>query len=191
MKKLLVSITLFALIAILFSSCSNSSKLAFNKRHYRSGNFIDRVGKTNTVPAYAGKPAKTKQPIPALAVTKSENQIITNTPVITSQKEQINGSKVNSASPVKNISITSIGATNNVTEGPVLDNKQALSEYNEGGDRSAAGSALSLLWVVIIIILIIWLVAIVIGGFGLGGGLINLLLLIALILLILWLLRIL
>jgi hypothetical protein len=48
---------------------------------------------------------------------------------------------------------------------------------------------LSLFWIVILVILILWAIGFLGGGFGLGG-LINLLLVVALILLILWLLRI-
>ncbi len=48
MKKILTHTTLFALAVILFASCSNSSKLAFNKRHYRSGNFHDVIPKNQT-----------------------------------------------------------------------------------------------------------------------------------------------
>ncbi len=50
--------------------------------------------------------------------------------------------------------------------------------------------ALSLFWIVIVVILILWLLGLISGGWGLGG-LINLLLVIALVLLILWLLRVL
>lgn len=53
------------------------------------------------------------------------------------------------------------------------------------GDRDS----LSLLWIVILVILILWAIGWGFGGFGLGG-LIHVLALIALILLILWLLRI-
>jgi hypothetical protein len=48
-------------------------------------------------------------------------------------------------------------------------------------------SDLSLLWIVIIILLVLWALGLIAGNFG---GLIHLLLVIALILLILWLLRI-
>jgi hypothetical protein len=49
--------------------------------------------------------------------------------------------------------------------------------------------ALSLIWIVILVLLILWALGLLAGGWGLGG-LINILLVIALILLILWLLRI-
>lgn len=52
-----------------------------------------------------------------------------------------------------------------------------------------SGDALSFIWLLILIVLLIWLIAFVMGGWGLGGF-VHLFLLIAAILLILWLLRI-
>ncbi len=54
---------------------------------------------------------------------------------------------------------------------------------------ASSDDALSLLWIVIVIILILWLLGYALGGLGLGGA-IHILLVIALILLILWLLGI-
>jgi hypothetical protein len=54
---------------------------------------------------------------------------------------------------------------------------------------ASSDDALSLLWIVIVIILILWLLGFALGGLGLGGA-IHILLVIALILLILWLLGI-
>ncbi|MBK6834313.1 MAG: lmo0937 family membrane protein [Bacteroidetes bacterium] len=54
---------------------------------------------------------------------------------------------------------------------------------------ASSGDGLSLLWIVILVLLILWALGLISGGFGLGGF-INILLVIALILLILWLLRI-
>jgi hypothetical protein len=191
MKKLLAPLTLIALAGILFSSCSNSSKLSFTKRHYRGGYFVDRVGKTNTLPGVASIPAKSKQQVAPSVIAKSENPAIVNTPITTAQNEQISKNKIVTSVPSdKNTTIANSGATNNLNEGPVLENKENIAASPGDGGGSAAGAALSLLWIVIVIILAIWLIAILVGGFGLGGGLINLLLLIALILLILWLLRV-
>jgi hypothetical protein len=66
--------------------------------------------------------------------------------------------------------------------------KQIFKKENKRVLRPESGG-LSLLWLVIVIILILWLFGFLAGGWGMGG-MINLLLLVALILLILWLLRI-
>lgn len=52
-----------------------------------------------------------------------------------------------------------------------------------------SSDGLSLFWIVILVILILWAVGFLAGGFGIGN-LINLLLVVALVLLILWLLRV-
>ncbi|NNM94984.1 MAG: lmo0937 family membrane protein [Bacteroidia bacterium] len=64
-----------------------------------------------------------------------------------------------------------------------------LNSITDDGDNHSRGDGLSLFWLIILIILIVWAIGLLAGGFGLGG-LINILLVIALILLILWLLRI-
>ncbi len=191
MKKLFTPIAIFALAAILFSSCSNSSKLAFTKRHYRSGYFVDRIGKAKNVSGTASVSIKPKQQIVPIVAAKSETPLTLNVPANKLQNEQISsGRTINSEKTDKTISTANSAPLNNLTTGPVLENKEAIAASAGDGGGSGAGAALSLLWIVIVIILIIWLIAVVVGGFSLGGGLINLLLLLALILLILWLLRV-
>lgn len=81
MKKLLVPSILFALAGMLFSSCSNSSKLAFTKRHYRSGYFTDRVVKINTHnnPSVSSSQIRATQVSTAPLKVKSNNQPVINT----------------------------------------------------------------------------------------------------------------
>lgn len=88
MKKVLVPITLLALVAILFSSCSNSSKLAFTKRHYRNGYFVDRIGKVNTKenPSVARIPIRANRVSHAQVILSSKAPAVTNIPVLVSQK---------------------------------------------------------------------------------------------------------
>jgi hypothetical protein len=83
-----------------------------------------------------------------------------------------------------------LAAKNDVSEAPVLRTGIFLPEATIAQEDSSEHAALSLLWIVILVILILWLIGILAGGLGLGV-LINLLLVIALVLLILWLLRIL
>jgi hypothetical protein len=194
MKKLFAPIVLFALAGVLLSSCTNSSKLTFNKRHYRSGSFNDVAGKTHTLPntEVASIPVKTTQQ--TSPIVKPENHVAANASVISTQKSEMSQNKTQENNPVvtSNSQKQVLPQNLKVTENPVVASKQAISEttmsQGDGGDN-AAGAALSLLWIIIVVILILWLIGILAGGFGLGG-LINLLLVIALILFILWLLRI-
>jgi uncharacterized membrane protein YqaE (UPF0057 family) len=88
MKKLFAPILLLVITGILFSSCSNTSKLTFAKRHYRSGYYVNLGGKSNTViPAsHANTPAISKHTTTAMAKTKPEGYSATNAPVIVSEK---------------------------------------------------------------------------------------------------------
>jgi Family of unknown function (DUF5670) len=71
-----------------------------------------------------------------------------------------------------------------------LAQKTNLKTFNEQSNSARTNEdGLSLFGLVILILIILWLVAVLSGGWGLGG-LIHVLLIVALILLILWLLRI-
>jgi len=201
MKKLFIPLTLIALAGILFSSCSNSSKLAFNKRHYRSGVFVDAADKNRTINLPAAViPVPARNPISGIPST--ENSTAVNTPIVASQKsvkaqkftayqkiQVSNDAFINATASTKNIFIPNSWAINNADKNFLSANEQILSESNGMGGGASERDALSLLWIVIVVILILWLIGIIAGGFGLGG-LINLLLVIALILLVLWLLRV-
>lgn len=75
-----------------------------------------------------------------------------------------------------------------VTEHMPLMKKVANKVKSSAGMRGD-GDGLSLFWIVILVLLILWALGVIGGGWGLGG-LIYILLVIALILLILWLLRV-
>jgi hypothetical protein len=64
-----------------------------------------------------------------------------------------------------------------------------LKKVKSKSNAPATDDELSLLWIVILVLLIVWAAGLIGGGWGLGG-LINILLVIALVLLILWLLRV-
>lgn len=201
MKNLFVPFTLIILAGAMFSSCSNTSKLSITKRHYRSGYYVNWGSKKQTL-AVTKIPATTRHQVTPEVIAKSENTVASKPSIVASLKSviiqklapskkiQISENRtVNSTSSGKNIFSTNANATNNVTESQSVNNKQAIYDANDGDGGSSERAALSLLWIVIVVILILWLIGILAGGWGLGG-LINLLLVIALILLILWLLRI-
>lgn len=83
MKKLFAGLVLFIVTVILLSSCSNSSKLALTKRHYRSGYYVDFGGKSQKTIASAAKPVlvKTKGQVATIVATKPENYAEVNTPI--------------------------------------------------------------------------------------------------------------
>ncbi len=190
MKKLLAPFALFTLALLLLSSCSNLTKISLTKRHYRSGYFVDFGGR-RTVPAMAKLPAGNKHQNLSPVITKTEGSLAINTPAVNSEKPVISQNKILEKPPVNLIhSFTKqlLAEPFTIAENPLVQNKQTFSEENFSGGGPVASDGLSLLWIVIVILLILWLVGLLAGGWGLGG-LINILLIIALVLLILWLLH--
>lgn len=70
---------------------------------------------------------------------------------------------------------------------PIVKMKSTIAEKKAKNSAVSEGDGLSLLWIIIVVLLILWALGFISGNFG---GLVHLLLVIALILLILWLLRI-
>ncbi len=97
------------------------------------------------------------------------------------------------SAPISNKSLKEKQSVSHKARTPIknikLIKKLSLKSMKKSTPAPIVGEALSLLWIVILVLVILWLLGFITGGFGLGG-LIHLLLLIALILLILWLLRI-
>ncbi len=189
MKKLIKSIILFVTASILLSSCS--SKLSLTKRHYRKGYYVNNSHKPTTTKIKGDdRNANTKPIITELAMQESiymepisDNKIL--------QSSTSNNYSGNNELKKQTISYHKITKTETETyvnkQNIIIRNVKQLNKTVK--NSRSDGDGLSLFWVVILVILILWLLGFLAGGFGLGG-LINLLLVVALILLILWLLRV-
>ena len=201
MKNLIKFSTILITASILFSSCE--SNLAITKRHYNKGFYIDYTKNSSKeiTPKSSGNiaqaPATTT--INNLQSAPKQNNVQVNP--IQRIAEKSRAALVSMKKMLPKISLKPVTKQNltnrtDVTEGSSLENTSTINNslrmndsITDDGDHGER-RALSLLWLVIVVILILWLIGLLAGGFGLGGF-INLLLLIALILLILWLLRIL
>jgi len=196
MKPFLKLSLLLIVSSLLFNSCT--SKLSVTKRHYNKGYYIAHNKGKQTKPdkQNAEGNAKTEKPAPVytLKVNPERSSDLnakkeTHTAPITAQAIPLSESDGNKTSGElkqnQKPSRTALQPFNLIT--PLQDlHKTYLLEKSHNGDSDSRG--LSLFWVIILVILILWFFG-YIAGWG-TGGLINLLLLIALILLILWLLRI-
>jgi cobalamin biosynthesis Mg chelatase CobN len=191
MYKNLQQLLLLLAILIIASSCNNSRGISITKRHYSKGNYVS-----------VNKKLKSKNH------HKNEDQWLTNNEVNNETEAKINEStqeetvveanaavKVNQPIKEKSNRLTQmINSANQEKTKEAASNSNDLLKVKKGNKifqavkAKANGEARSLFWLVITILLIIWLVALISGGWGLGG-LVNILLLIALILFILWLLR--
>lgn len=191
-NKLIIFIT-FITFVLIASSCNNSRGISVTKRHYSKGNYVsvnkkqkpfvyhnqskknttDFVAQPATI-AIANESAKEEKGLEANADSKNISA--------SQQKPDLLNDMINTAE------------SDNAKETERPENVSNLSKVKKGNNlfhqskMQPNGEARSLFWLVITILLIIWLVAILSGGWGFGG-LVNLLLLIALILFILWLLR--
>ena len=187
MKKLLTLSTICIITSLLFSSCR--SNMSITKRHYTGGYYIaHNKGKQKVTPA---KEEKTVQGKPNASVyslqTPTEQNVQSgysvqgpvaenNATVASNQKRQAKTTPLKNTDRLKRL----------IAINPIVQIKHIITPKKVVIDDERRG--LSLFWVVILIILILWALGFL-GGY-IFGGLINLLLLIAAILIVLWLLRI-
>jgi hypothetical protein len=183
-----ISILFFASI-VLFSSCKTMS---VTKRHYNKGYYVSHSHKQKALKKTGREPEQLS------SVTKEERAEILNPgttalkmppteekeliasdtyeqPVLPSSRKKLFDKRSNSYSN-EEIEVR------DVIKNPLKAGKM-LATKDSGDD------ALSLLWILIVVLLIVYIVGILLDGFGLGG-IIHILGVIVLVLLILWLLKI-
>ena len=193
MKNLITFFAICLISSILFSSCK--SNMSVTKRLYNDGYYISY--NKGTQPVHSPKKEiiiQAKTDIPEVSDQSNREQ---NTTDIYTEQQTITDNKVtatvNKNTQTKEISQQSpkqvLKHNAKIFENPVAQIKQTLSRSKITSGTTAVNDDLSLLWVVILVLIILWALGLISGGFGLGG-LINILLVIALILLILWLLRV-
>jgi hypothetical protein len=190
MTNLLKIIFLLFASAILFTSCKTAS---ITKRHYNKGYYVSHTHKKKAPAKVEREPgkitpsevAKAEVLVPkhtvASPVKEEEKSLAASTP----QEEFIPAAK-----PAKKF----FGRNNNnsVYTNEQVDVKEFVRnpvKLAKMAAKDTGDDALSLLWILIVVLLILYIVGILTEGFGLGG-IIHVLGVIVLVLLILWLLRI-
>ncbi len=193
MQKLINRLIIFIAFIFIASSCNNSRGISVTKRHYSKGNYVS-VNKKQK-PFVYHNPTKKISPV---VITQPE--IVAISKESTKEEKGIEANvdaKLNSnelQSPDRLNDMINTAESNKVKETERASNLKSLTNIKKGNNLfhiskiQPNGEARSLFWLVITILLIIWLIALVSGGWGLGG-LVNILLVVALILFILWLLR--
>jgi len=197
---------LFLLIVagIIFCSCATNS-VSVTKRRYRDGYYVEYgKGRHNRVQApevkeepHALAPAIAKEPSAKATSSPSRTPGKTLAPAAAAVKEKTctQGKKdaARSAEKLKKDPRPRTDLSNALaplrvaSEDPFSALNRHLATQPAPGPHS--DEALSLIWIIILVVLILWLLGYLGGGWGIGGA-IHLLLVIALVLLILWLLRI-
>lgn len=186
MKKIIISPILFIAVCLLFSSCAQDfSGNAISKRHYRSGYHI---ALNNNKPVES-KMIQSKKFIPdAFTLAVEEIKETTNDNVVENERslnvEELplvasattdnskQGTNATTTVPQKAKAIKTLLKNSSKIKETVSSVKDVKKGHRNGG----------LIWTIIVILLILWLLGFIIGGFG---GLLYLLLVIALVLLIL------
>ena len=189
MKTLLKIIFLTIITSLMLSSCKQLSVI---KRKYTKGYYIDYTNKKTDVKNHSDIVANDQKPevLKPVAITSLPTENSSDK----KEYEPVASIKVPENVNKHTGTIASIkdhGFSKEhfklITQNPIKLFNDELS-YKMGQDP--ARKALSLLWVIIVVILIIYLIGLLFDSYGIGLA-IHLLALIALILLILWLLRIL
>ncbi len=193
------TITLFMLLmftGLILPSCGITIvKRQHTRGYYISKNSRHHVDKGETVRTDEERSTASANPI----AVESEELEVAEVPG-TINEEQANASNVpenykqNDEVPAKPAEASSTKRTfslSSMVEKTPLTKKMdsTLKKVKSKSNAPATDDELSLLWIVILVLLIVWAAGLIGGGWGLGG-LINILLVIALVLLILWLLRV-
>lgn len=195
MKRIITLFTLLIFSGLILPSCG----ITIVKRQHRGGYYVSknshyRVDKDEAVIKTDENQAVTT----AKPVVEAEELEVAEAPVIINEEENAVNvpslGKQNDEAPAKSVEASStkrVFSLNSMTEKvPVMKKMDStLKKVKAKSNAPASDEELSLLWIVILILLILWAVGLIGGGWGLGG-LINILLVIALVLLILWLLRV-
>lgn len=204
MKNSIKFCLLLTLSSVLFFACGSSRSLT--KKHYNNRYYIGmsksenaKAEEKSTNNSASTEVIKTETTITAVE-TKTETVPTTQTnSAIEPPDMSANSTTVNTDDEKKSIdqstdkqpsqTVKNKDAKFKITEFPYAITKKIVDTKEKLSVQSAEGDALSLLWIVIIVLLILWALGWLAGGLGMGG-LIHVLLIIALILLILWLLRV-
>ncbi len=195
MKNLFTYVIIFIGAGILFSSCSNIMNVSFTKRLYRNGYYVEHSNKRQALKqkeretVYLVKPDLVS---PQQIKTTVEKNIVLKTDNINEikQSNSSNNNSVDKKQAYHKSGIEKAATSNSLAVDSKFNSPVKVQKNKSTFEKilkSPSDNPHSLLAVLIAILLIIWLVGILSGGWGMGG-LIHILLVIAVILLIIWLL---
>jgi hypothetical protein len=190
MKRLLLSSVLLLILSLFLESCNSS--LSITKRRYHKGYYVHHnTGRSDVASKTTGNSRLSKQkhssPEAARSQQSSEQTasvepagdlpvLTAEAPARVSDKDEYMSARPSSTLPIE------LAIKNPVKTIKALTDQ--IAAHPEAED------ALSLLWILLLILAIVYVAGLLLNNFGLGS-LIHVLLVIILVLLILWLLRIL
>ncbi len=198
MKKLFTLILFFVTTSIFFTSCNQTVGISLTKRHYRSGYNLEVSGKPskvktaevetieNTAPEeqeYASTQSSGEnyiKPKPmSFTDNSSENTVkVDNEANVANNKGTTRLDKTPSSKPSSKI----VSSVKSIAKSP-FSFKKVFSQIKTSVVDSDHGGG-SLIWTIIVVLLVLWLLSLLTGGWGLGG-LLYLFLVVALVLILL------
>jgi hypothetical protein len=193
MKKLLNIASMFALAGIIISSCSPN--VSITKRRYTKGYYVEHHSKKHQVKTNESeKVAIDKKKEPVLVLPKATLQPAGNNQsvkIIPQEKKALAAGSSKNNRTIKSResftkSVEDLLSFTLVKPNPL---KAVKALPDKLGTADAGDTALSLAWIIIVVLAILYLLGILLDVAG-GSGLIHLFAVVILILLILWLLRI-
>jgi Flp pilus assembly protein TadB len=187
MKKIITSSVLFVAACIVFSSCGQMSNFSSVKRQYRNGYYVTThnnksveskmVEVKSSLSENYSRPSLSKKEDVKEVLQENSAQLINQespaTAAVTVAKDKSDNNLKQSVAPRKKAALKSIIKNAAQIKNIVSENKKLNKSRGAGG---------SLIWLIIVILLVLWLLGMLAGGFG---GLLYLLLVIALVLLLL------
>ncbi len=186
MKKLIQLTVICVLAGFVISSCS--SNLSITKRRYNKGFFVQHhKGVKSPENKTIAKAGEKKQSAPQqFAPAVLSQEVVANSPAATPAPVLT----AKATTPQNYSKAEKKEMRNQAIELAVKHPVKAVKRVGDLTRQDSGDKALSLLWVVVVVILIVYLLGLLLDWSG-GAGWIHILGIIALVLLILWLLRIL
>jgi len=178
-----ILLPLLFISALIFSSCN--SALSITKRKYMKGYYVHHSTAANAASAAKSQTKKRKHPsektspAPEQPVPETAKTLQDDAPNTMSDRISL------PQTAKKNVSLIELSPSTFITN-PVQSFKQ-LKKHIEASP--SAGEALSMLWLLAVILLVVYLAGLLLDNFG-AGWIIHLLLVAALVVFLLWLLRI-
>ncbi|MES2139989.1 MAG: DUF5670 family protein [Bacteroidota bacterium] len=199
MKKLFTLIIFFVATSIFFTSCNQTVGISLTKRHYRSGYNLEVSGKPSKVKTAELETMENTSPeeLEYASIQSSGENYIKPKPMSFIDNSSENTIKADNEANVVNNNGT--GHLNKTTSKPLskiissvkriaktpflLKHVISENEISFGKDDDTRDKG-GLIWTIIAVLLVLWLLSLLTGGWGLGG-LLYLFLVVALVLILL------
>lgn len=199
MKKLFTLIIFFVATSIFFTSCNQTVGISLTKRHYRSGYNLEVSGKPSKVKTAEVETIENTAPEEQeyASIQSSGENYIKPKPMSFTDNSSENTVKVdNEANVANNKGAGHLNKTTSKPSSKIISSVKSIAKrpfsfknvfsqiktsvLNVDSDHGGG----SLIWTIIVVLLVLWLLSLLTGGWGLGG-LLYLFLVVALVLILL------